>query len=233
MRGLLENLRIVLGKRQTCLTALTIAIVVILAAPKAYERFHRPDAEKILQSVVVVESDGKLFGSGAVLHGGHYVLTVNHVIEVILKAKKPIVIRLRNGTRLVASLVKRNRHFDIALLELPQDVVGGLKVISESGLKQGDKVRAFGHPFGFTWMVSEGIVSKKSYFPPDEDGEEFVVWTTAWIEGGSSGGPLVNNNGEIVGLVMAFSNPRGLKLGAQHLNLCVSGSEILRFLEND
>ena len=227
---ILQGIRGLLNERKNKLLVLLAVSAVTLGTLKTYEHSRKRDAEHILDSVVVVETDGRLSGSGVVLSGGRYVLTVNHVIDGMVEKGRPIVVRYRDGNWAMARLVKRNRHFDIALLEVRTPHAEGLSLVSEDDLRVGAHVRAFGHPFGITWMVSDGIVSRKSYFPPNEKGYEFVIWTTAWIEGGSSGGPLVNDNGEIVGLVEAFMNPRSLMLGAQHLNLCVSGSEILRFL---
>lgn len=229
MRGL-KSLRGLLAERKNKLLVLLIACVVALGATKSYEHSHKRGAEYILDSVVIIESSGRLSGSGVVLDGGRYVLTVNHVIDGMVSGGQEIVVGYRDGEKTLARLVKRNRHFDIALLEVENRHAPGLRLASENTVPVGARVRAFGHPYGITWMVSDGIISRKSYFPPNSNGNQFVIWTTAWIEGGSSGGPLVNENGEIVGLVEAFMNPRGIILGAQHLNLCVSGSEIIRFL---
>jgi S1-C subfamily serine protease len=228
------SLRAILEKRQNMLMALSVlAICAGLATTNIYERSLRPDAKQIIDSVVSIGgADGRMHGSGVVMEGGRYVLTVNHVIDEQAMLNQPILVTYRDGERVVAQLMRRNRHFDIALLRLPSRHVKGLRLVSDAGVKQGDRVRAIGHPFGIMWMLTDGIISKKSYFPPNPSGDAFVLWMTAPIESGNSGGPLVNENGEIIGLVMAFVNPRGVILGATHFNICVSGSEIIRFLEN-
>jgi S1-C subfamily serine protease len=205
--------------------------LLAIGALKVKER-SRTSADYLMQSVVAIGQPGFASGGGVVLEGGRYVLTVNHVIEGMVNKRQGIVITYRDGSTTDAAVVKRNRHFDIALLEVERPQAPGLKLANGDDIRIGDHVRAFGHPFRITWMVSDGIVSRMSYFPPGVDGRMFVIWTTAWIESGNSGGPLVNDRGEVVGLIMAYANPRGILLGAQHLNLCVSGSEIHRFLNN-
>lgn len=227
------SLRAALGKRQNRLVAIMAIYIASLGTLKIYEHSNRTDADAVLKNVVAIgEASGKLYGSGVVMDGGEYVLTVNHVVEGMLNEKHAVLVTYRDGSSDVATVIRRNSHFDIALLRMHYAHENGLRLVSDKTVHQGDHVRAAGHPFGITWMITDGIISKKSYFPPNSSGDMFVLWTTAFIEGGNSGGPLVNDNGEIVGLVMAFMNPRGAIIGASHLNLCVSGSEILRFLEN-
>jgi S1-C subfamily serine protease len=233
MRRQPKGLRSILAKRQNRLATLLAICIMALGAQKISERSHRGDAEQLLDSVIAIQyANGFVVGSGVVIDDGRYAITVYHVVDDFIDDNKPIMVRYHDGRIVEAHAIKCNKHFDIALLELPYRAVPGLNVISDREVRQGDHVRALGHPFGITWMVSDGVVSRKSYFPPNKDGKEFVIWTTAWIEGGSSGGPLVNDRGNIVGLVMSFLNLHGVKYGAQHLNLCVSGSEILRFLES-
>lgn len=213
------------------LIALLMVGLLAIGALKVNER-SRTSADYLMNSVVAIGQPDRVYGGGVVLEGGRYVLTVNHVIEDMVKKNKDIVITYRDGSTTNAAVVKRNRHFDIALLEVQRPNAPGLRLAGEHDISIGEHVRTLGHPFAITWMVSDGIVSRLSYFPPDVDGNRFVVWTTAWIEGGNSGGPLVNDRGEVVGLVMSYVNPRGTALGAQHINLCVSSSEIHRFLNN-
>ena len=219
-------------RRQKILGIALMAAITAFGVDRGYEYRRSHDAEHILNSVVmVVDENGETVGSGAILHDGLHVITVNHVIEKSIDNNKAIWVRYRNGEILRAKLVKRNRHFDIALLEMPKKSKDGLDIKSERLSNMGDGVITVGHPFGIPWMMSEGIISKKSYYPPGPDARIFVIWTTAWIESGNSGGPLISRDGKIIGLVMAYVNPRGVFLGAQHLNICVSGSEIIRFLE--
>jgi S1-C subfamily serine protease len=233
MRGHLDSLRAILSSRQSRLTATLIVCLTALGTQKTYEHLNRRSAEHILDSVVAIEdAKGRIIGGGAVINDGRYIITVNHVVDHFVRSKKPLIVRYRNGETAHAEIIRRNKNFDIALLKLQRRRYGGLRIKDDKQVRIGAKVRAFGHPFGIPWLISDGIVSKKSYFPPNEDGRMFVIWTTAWIEQGNSGGPLVSEDGEIIGLVMAFMNPRSPILGAQHINLCVSGSEILRFLEN-
>lgn len=219
------------GRMKTLMVLLGISVT--MASVHLAHELGNPGAEGILDNVVAIEADGKIIGSGVVLSGGKYALTVNHVIDWHIENEQPVMVLYRDGTEVEAVIVKRNVNFDIALLLLPSRHARGLELASETSISVGEKVYAAGHPFGIPWIISQGIVSKKSYFPPNSDGRMFVIWTTAWIESGNSGGPLVTEGGKVIGLVMAYLNPRSPMLGAQHLNICVSSSEIIRFIESE
>ncbi|MEE4248962.1 MAG: trypsin-like peptidase domain-containing protein, partial [Alcanivoracaceae bacterium] len=107
---------------------------------------------------------------------------------------------------------------DLAVLPLPGE---GFAVIglADDAASTGDDVWAFGAPLGLEGTVSRGIVSARR----DRDGKSFLQ-ITAPISQGSSGGPVVNDSGEIVGVVVAMMSE------GQNLNFAVDVSELRQLL---
>jgi len=154
-------------------------------------RESRESGKKITQEVS---------GSGAVISARGEVVTNWHVID---KASK-VRCLLYDGSALVAEVVGKDKDTDLALLQLkmppsakdlPYAVFGDSKK-----LKEGDFVMAMGAPWGLNRSVSIGIISCTSRYLPGSS--EYSRWlqTDAAINPGNSGGPLVNTDGEIVGI---------------------------------
>ena len=106
----------------------------------------------------------------------------------------------------------------------------GLLVADEALDGVGSRVWAVGHTYGMPWMISDGIVSKIRYWPPNEFGTRYMVMTTAWVAGGNSGGPLFDAKGRVIGMVLAFFSKD--TQASQHITICLAGSEMLRFLKD-
>ena len=224
-----EGFRVALNRHSTAVL-LSLGGILLALCIRNYEKPAR-DMEFAVSSVVSVEDEsGCVSGSGFILEGGEYAITAYHVVDDYAKKGKEILLRRKHRMADEVTMVKFNRHFDIALLKFKRKQPRGLRVVSETTMRQGDRVYAIGHPYGITWMVTEGIITRMAYWPPNPNGSQYMVWTDAWIENGSSGGPLINSNGDVVGLVVAFANPK-IAGFASHLNLCIAGSEMLRFLD--
>jgi serine protease Do len=135
-------------------------------------------------------------GSGFVLGDDGYILTNAHVVEGV----DEVFVRLTGSKReLKASVVGMDANTDIALLKVS---ARGLRVApmgSSETLKVGDWVAAIGSPFGFDNTITAGIVSAKERNLSSASPTRFLQSDVA-INPGSSGGPLVNLNGEVVGI---------------------------------
>lgn len=152
-------------------------------------------------------------GSGIVVHTSGFVLTCNHVIA---GASRVSASRFRHPTeRIPLQLVATEG--DLALLRMVgAPPVPAARFGDPNRLGVGDWVLAIGHPFGLGLSVSAGIVGRRnaSLNLPGGRSQQGLLQTDAPINEGSSGGPLVNTRGEVVGVNMAILAPGGVFSGA-------------------
>ncbi len=151
-------------------------------------------------------------GSGAIINAEKgYVITNNHVI----KDADKITIKLEDGREFKAKLVGADPLSDVALVQMenPKDLTE-LKFADSDKLRVGDFSVAIGNPFGLGQTVTSGIISAlgRSTGSIDE-GYESYIQTDAAVNQGNSGGPLINLNGELIGINTAIISPSGGNAG--------------------
>ena len=149
-------------------------------------------------------------GSGFILNHDGLILTNNHVVE---NAEK-ILVRLDNEHEYEATLIGRDPKTDIAVIKIEADkekLTPAVLGDSES-LRVGDWIIAIGNPFGLEHTVTSGIVSAKGRFIGQGSYDDFIQ-TDAAINPGNSGGPLVNLDGEVVGINSAIFSRSGGNIG--------------------
>ncbi len=135
------------------------------------------------------------YGSAFFITKDGYLVTNHHVIEDASK----ITITLNDRRELDAKLVGSDERTDVALLKVSGDNFPSLKTGDINQLKVGQPVLAIGSPFGFDYSASAGIVSAKSRNMLGENSVPFIQTDVA-LNPGNSGGPLFNQNGEVVGV---------------------------------
>ena len=148
-------------------------------------------------------------GSGFVIDKSGLIVTNNHVIA----DADEIVVRFQDDTSLPATLVGRDEKTDIAVLRVKAD--GPLPFLPLGDSKQlrvGDWVVAIGNPFGLGGSVTAGIVSARQRDIRSGPYDDFIQ-TDAAINKGNSGGPLVNVDGEVIGINTAIYSPSGGSVG--------------------
>lgn len=147
-------------------------------------------------------------GSGVIVDETGYILTNDHVVR---RANR-ILVRLSDeagGGEYEAKVIGGTKRSDVAMLKIEPKAGQKLQTVKfapEDDLLLGETVLALGNPFGLGGSVSRGILSSKSRRPPIENaplGLEDWLQTDAAINPGSSGGPLVNLRGELIGLSVA------------------------------
>ena len=139
-------------------------------------------------------------GSGFIIDRDGYIVTNNHVIE----HADQITVKLADGTEFEASVVGRDPKTDLALIKIePTGQLKPLKMGDSDALKIGGWVVAIGSPFGLEQTVTAGIVSAKGRVIGAGPYDDFIQ-TDASINPGNSGGPLLNMNGEVVGINTAI-----------------------------
>ena len=149
-------------------------------------------------------------GSGVIIERNGTILTNNHVIESAQK----IVVRLSNDDRqFMAKVIGRDEKTDLAVIKI--DVGHDLPVAplgDSDRLKVGEWIAAMGSPFGLQNTITAGIVSAKSRQIGAGPYDDFIQ-TDASINPGNSGGPLINMQGEVVGINTAIFSRAGGNIG--------------------
>ncbi|MFC7647852.1 S1C family serine protease [Streptosporangium lutulentum] len=182
-------------------------------------------ASKVLPSVVSLTVEGgtsAATGSGFLIKGG-YVVTNNHVVAAAAGpgGQTQIQIQFNNRKSTPGRVVGLDPESDLAVVK-PEETFGAPEIVlgNSDNVVVGDPVIAIGSPLGLTGTVTSGIVS--SLNRPVQAGEEnssdttwlSAVQTDAAINPGNSGGPLVNTNGEVIGVNSAIAT-LGRSVGSQ------------------
>ena len=139
-------------------------------------------------------------GSGCIISNDGDVLTNNHVIEDADQIK----VKLANGKELDARIIGRDPKTDLALIKVEgTSDIKPLKLGDSDALRVGNWVVAVGSPFGLEQTVTAGIVSAKGRVIGSGPYDNFIQ-TDASINPGNSGGPLINMQGEVIGINTAI-----------------------------
>jgi serine protease Do len=167
--------------------------------------------EKVSKSVVNIASvrmvQDQLFrifpvegvGSGIIVDGKGFILTNNHVIDEAQKLR----ITLKDGNVFNGVVVGTDEVTDLAVVRVDsKEALPFARLGNSDQLKIGEIVIAIGNPFGLTGgpTVTAGIVSALNRSLQFESGALELIQTDAAINPGNSGGPLVNTNGEVIGI---------------------------------
>jgi serine protease Do len=139
-------------------------------------------------------------GSGFIIDQEGFILTNNHVVE---KAEE-IEVKLSDGATYQAKVVGKDPKTDLALIKIkPDKPLPVLRLGDSSKIQVGAWVLAIGNPFGLGGTVTQGIISAKGRVIGAGPYDNFLQ-TDASINPGNSGGPLVNMNGEVIGVNTAI-----------------------------
>jgi serine protease Do len=146
-------------------------------------------------------------GSGVIVTPDGYIVTNNHVVEGA--DEDGIEVRMENQKlRYKAKLVGTDPTTDIAVIKIDQDNLPVAALGNSDNVQVGEWVLAIGNPLGLTSTVTAGIVSaigRNINIISDRYGIENFIQTDAAINPGNSGGPLVNLNGEVIGINTAIA----------------------------
>ena len=144
-------------------------------------------------------------GSGVIVDPSGVVLTNNHVVA----GGGNVTVRLSDGREFKATEIKTDPRTDVAIVRIHADgPLPAARLGRSSEVEVGDWVLAVGQPFGLEGTVTAGIVSAKGRGMGITDREDFIQ-TDAAINPGNSGGPLVNLDGEVIGINTAISTNSG------------------------
>jgi putative serine protease PepD len=212
------------------LISVLIFVVTLLSAEHAFsisedEKNNIGVYEKVADGVVNVTSTAVQMdfffnafpaqgsGSGSIIDTKGHILTNHHVVANAQKLE----VTLADGSKWPAKLVGSDPDNDLAVIKIEASKEK-LKVVSmgdSKNLRIGQKVLAIGNPFGLQRTLTTGIISSLGRTIRSEVGTmiEDVIQTDAAINPGNSGGPLLNSDGEIVGINSAIISPSGGNVG--------------------
>ena len=167
----------------------------------------------LFQPIIIQIATPQGTGTGFYLKEHNLIVTNDHVV----RGNYEVAVSGKLLPKTMSPVYYNDPRFDLAFIGVPQDTdLPALKLSSGSPVKDGDKVIAIGHPFGLNYTATEGIVSKASR---QNRGLNYIQIDAA-INPGNSGGPLVNKNGEIVGVntfIIAGGDNLGFALPVSYL----------------
>ena len=185
-------------------------------------------AAKVLPSVVQIKvstPQGTATGSGFVVDADGIVVTNNHVVA---DAQGAVEVTFSDGTTTDAEVVGTSASYDLAALRLDAKNLPALPLGNSDSVVVGDPVIAIGSPLGLSGTVTSGIISAKNR-PVTAGGENGsgdsayinALQTDAAINPGNSGGPLVDLEGEVIGVNSAIATVGGGTFGQEAGNIGV------------
>ncbi len=146
-------------------------------------------------------------GSGAIIDTQGRIVTNYHVIS----DAERIEVTLPDKTKHFAKVVGSDPNNDLAVIKIdvPRGGVTAIPLGTSKGLQVGQKVLAIGNPYGLDRTLTTGIISSLGRAIQGENGREIedMIQTDASINHGNSGGPLLNNQGQIIGINTAILSP--------------------------
>ncbi|WP_455277313.1 S1C family serine protease [[Eubacterium] cellulosolvens] len=177
--------------------------------------------ESIEPSVVKITNRGESFlmgeyyseGSGFVYDKKGHIITNNHVVE----GADSIEVTFLDGEIYKAEIIGTDAYSDIGVvkIDIPPDQLKPVYLGDSSEIQIGERVYAIGTPFGLSGSMTEGIVSQLGRTLPAVGGylTPSVIQVDAAINPGNSGGPLLNINGEVIGVNTAIQSETGVFSG--------------------
>jgi serine protease Do len=168
-------------------------------------------------------------GTGVIIDSRGYIITNLHVVQDVSK----IEVTLADGSKTEAKLINYDPQTDLAMIRI--QVGKKLPVIpigSSHDLMRGETVIAIGNPFGYQHTVTVGVISALHRDIPVNGTQEYhdLIQTNADINPGNSGGPLVNIDGEVIGINVA------VRVGAQGIGFAIpidAACEVMADLVSD
>ncbi len=159
-------------------------------------------------------------GTGIVIDDRGYVITNYHVVEGVGRIR----VTTADGTTLVAHLIANDPKTDLAIIKIPaEDPVPVVKIGTSEDLMPGETVIAVGNAYGYEHTVTQGIISALHRSVQVSDYQKYhdLIQTDASINPGNSGGPLLNIDGEMIGINVA------VRVGAQGIGFAIPINEAL------
>src|ERR1051326_1979170 len=155
-------------------------------------------------------------GSGFVYDNQGHIVTNYHVVNGVTKAD----VTFTDGNTYSAKVVAKDPYSDLGVLQITDDFseekIIPIPLANSSAVRPGEQVIAIGNPFGLSGTITTGIVSAKGRLLPNPDTGFSIpntIQTDAAINPGNSGGPLLNTQGQVIGMNTAIFSSTGVYSG--------------------
>ncbi len=195
---------------------ITPTVRAVQRVKSATVNIHSEKRAQYSDSLFSANKDRKIngMGTGVIVDARGYIVTNHHVVKDVDSLRVTLV----DGASYMARVVSFDSKHDLALIKI--DPVGPLDVMimgTSSDLMLGEDVLAIGNAFGYEHTVTRGIISalSRDVEVNDEQGYENLIQIDAAINPGNSGGPLLNRNGEVIGINVA------IRAGAQRIGFAI------------
>ena len=189
---------------------------------------HLPDAfsaslvdtfNRVQPGIVQVHTEGRGAGTGVVWNTSGHIITNHHVVA---RDNAQVRVLLADGRMLDAKVLKSNPQLDLALLKVTADNLQPLTVADSSKLRIGEWLFAIGHPWGQRWVVTAGIMSGITV-PANNPAIKYIK-SDVRLAPGNSGGPLLNADGEVVGInAMIFGGDLSVSIPSSTVTTWLTG----------
>ncbi len=190
------------------------------ASPSGLSRSFVEAAKRIKPAVAHIKLGNGATGSGVIVSQDGYILTNNHVAS----AANQITVKLSDRREFSARRIGTGSNTDLALIKIEAQNLPFATLGDSSKLEPGEWVIALGSPFGLEQTMTAGIVSAIGRrFGGSSDN---FIQTDASINPGNSGGPLVNMNGEVIGINTSIFSRSG---GSEGVGFSIPSNTAKRF----
>ena len=179
-------------------------------------------------SIKVLTASGGGTGTGSIISSDGYIMTNNHVIAGAVDGRGKITVAFKDETTAEAKLIGRSQSYDIAVIKVDKSGLPAVSLGNSANVVVGDTAVAIGSPLGLEGTVTSGIISAvRRPVTAGGRGEAShisALQTDAAINPGNSGGPLVNAEGQVIGV-----NSSIITMGVTEQGTASSGSIGLGF----
>lgn len=224
VKNMFENIKIKVAISTLFLSILFLSIVIVNDKFSAAQQTlnENKTIENSIPSIVRIESN-KGFGTGFFVKN-NYILTNYHVTS----GDKEVNIIFSNGSTTIGTVTAYDIKKDIALIRIDK-IFKSVPLSLSKNITLGQAILTIGHPLGINYTVSKGIVSNKNINIEIRENKINVFQIDAIVDYGNSGGPIMDLNGQVIGMTTAKSSSQDV----EHIAFGISSSTILLFINKN
>ena len=204
--------------------AILIIFIILLNISFSYANIPEIvlNQKRAVVTIYVNDKDGKRIGTGTgfVIDSNGIIATNYHVISTCWEDDNTLLVKMENGAYFpLIEIVNFDEDNDVAIFKVSGKELPTVKLAKNYKPKQGESIAVIGSPLGLETTVSDGIVSSVR-------GKDGIIQITAPISPGSSGSPVFNSNGEVIGVATFLIE------GGQNLNFSIPVKHVENLLKS-